>query len=79
MNATTTKGETVKHKLECKMVFGRKDPSCPRCQELLNGAAPIQWRGAWRNEHTQRQREAIRSHDVTACAQANGVCTHFEY
>lgn len=22
------------------MAFGRKDPTCPRCRELLDGAAP---------------------------------------
>ena len=25
------------------MVFGRKDPTCPRCQELLAGAKPVRW------------------------------------
>lgn len=69
----------MRHKPDCKMVFGRKDPNCPRCQELLNGAAPIQWRGTWRKEQERRQIEAIRAHDFAACAQANGVCTHFEY
>ena len=24
-------------------VFGRKTPGCPRCDELLAGAAPVQW------------------------------------
>ena len=33
----------TKHSADCKMVFGRKDPNCPRCQELLNGAKPIRW------------------------------------
>jgi hypothetical protein len=32
----------TKHKSDCNMAFGRKDPSCPRCQELLNGATPRQ-------------------------------------
>lgn len=30
----------VRHKDNCKMAFGRKDSTCPRCQELLNGATP---------------------------------------
>jgi hypothetical protein len=30
----------TKHKADCSMVFGRKDPTCPRCQELLAGSAP---------------------------------------
>ncbi len=70
----------TKHKADCKMVFGRKDATCPRCQELLRGAAPIQWRGAWRKEQEQRQIAAINTHDFTACARTNGgVCTHFDY
>lgn len=24
-------------------VFGRKTPGCPRCDELLAGAKPVQW------------------------------------
>lgn len=30
----------TKHSPTCRMAFGRKDPDCPRCQELLQGAAP---------------------------------------
>lgn len=26
-------------------VFGKKTPGCPRCDELLAGAAPVVWRG----------------------------------
>lgn len=32
---TTTK---TAHKTDCKMAFGRKDATCPRCQEMLSGA-----------------------------------------
>ena len=28
------------------VVFGRRVADCPRCQELTNGAAPIQWSGS---------------------------------
>jgi hypothetical protein len=33
----------TKHKDDCKMTFGRKDATCPRCAELLAGAAPRSW------------------------------------
>jgi hypothetical protein len=33
----------TKHLVDCKMAFGRKDPSCPRCQELMAGSAPRTW------------------------------------
>lgn len=36
----------TKHSKTCKMQFGRKDPTCPRCQELLEGAPPR--KRAWR-------------------------------
>lgn len=39
MNNQSTQQNT-QHKADCRMAFGRKDPSCPRCQELLNGASP---------------------------------------
>ena len=32
--------------------FGRKTPGCPRCDELLSGAAPVRW-----NTEAARQRE----------------------
>lgn len=35
-----TKSGATKHAVSCAMAFGRKDPTCPRCQELLAGAAP---------------------------------------
>lgn len=28
------------HKSDCKRIFRRYDPDCPRCQELAAGAAP---------------------------------------
>lgn len=29
----------IAHKDDCNKAFSRKDPTCPRCQELLNGAS----------------------------------------
>ncbi len=28
----------TKHKNDCKRIFDRYDPECPRCQELIKGA-----------------------------------------
>lgn len=42
---TWTKSTTTKHTCGGP-VFGRKTPGCPRCDELLAGAAPVQWAGA---------------------------------
>ena len=44
----------TKHSMDCKMVFGRKDASCPRCQELLNGAAPIKWANSFKQNDARR-------------------------
>lgn len=54
------------------VVFGRKVDGCPRCLELLNGAAPVQWRTR-KAEGAQRVRW-IREHN---CKQAGcgPVCT----
>lgn len=56
-------------------VFGRKTPSCPRCDELLNGAAPIVWRQ--HNAEAQRLHE-IRSHDCRV-SRCGPVCTFGDY
>lgn len=68
----------MKHLPDCKMAFGRKDPNCPRCQELLNGDAPIKAWGFAKRLEEQRTLAAIRSHDFAACARQNIVCTHFD-
>ncbi len=45
----------MKHKDDCNMAFGRKDPSCPRCMELINGSPA---RSGWqKNYYTQKARE----------------------
>ena len=51
---------STKHSEDCKMAFGRKDPSCPRFQELLNGAAPIKWSQSF------QQRDALRCAEIDA-------------
>lgn len=37
-----SKNTTTKHTCGGP-VFGRKTPGCPRCDELLAGAAPVAW------------------------------------
>lgn len=43
------------------MAWGRKDKSCPRCQELLNGAKP---RAGWQRDYyaTKRLADTMRKH-----------------
>ena len=77
----------TKHSPDCRMVFGRKDPECPRCQELLAGAAP---RSGWQKDHfsrkrqleTQRRRE-MDEHFAPGGPHARGlcgpVCTAFDW
>jgi len=77
----------TKHKTDCKMVFGRKDKSCPRCQELLNGAKP---RLGWQTDYFIHQeqvdsstRRAIKAHFAPGGPHEQGkcgpVCTAFDW
>jgi hypothetical protein len=64
-------------------VFGRKTPGCPRCDELLAGAAPIQqpWRGSRQRDDAERS-AAIRAHFNSAHHRSGGcgpVCTYGEW
>jgi hypothetical protein len=38
--AHTTTETGTKHAADCKRVFNRYDATCPRCQELAQGAKP---------------------------------------
>ena len=53
--------------------FGRKTPGCPRCDELLAGAKPVQWALTGRQEDARRAAE-IRAHDCRA-SRCAVVCT----
>jgi hypothetical protein len=48
------KNGDLKHSQECEMAFGRKDPKCPRCQELLNGAEK---RDGWQAKYYDKSRQ----------------------
>lgn len=68
----------TKHKIDCNMSFGRKDKTCPRCIELINGSKP---RSGWQKDYYENKKrnkrimiEAIRKHDckISNCMP---VCT----
>jgi hypothetical protein len=66
----------TKHKSDCKMSFGKKDSTCPRCQELLAGAAP---REGWQQDYYAQQKQANRflanaKHCCGGCSDF-GICT----
>jgi hypothetical protein len=67
-----SKSTTTKHTCGGP-AFGRKTPGCPRCDELLAGAAPVKWGMTSKQEDKQRAAE-IRAHDCkrSRCA---SVCT----
>ena len=57
--------------------FGRKTPGCPRCDELLAGAQPVQWRASRRQEDARRSAE-VRAHFAGERHRTGGcgpVCT----
>jgi len=60
------------------VVFGRKVAGCPRCDELKNGAAPVQWRGASKQAFELQRRAEIRRHDCKA-SRCGPVCTYGDY
>ena len=60
------------------LIFGRRVDDCPRCQELANGAAPIQWSGSRKAAMEAEQIRAIRNHDCKA-SHCGPVCTFGEW
>lgn len=38
--------------------FGKKTPGCPRCDELITGAAPRAWRGQALRDYNRKAEEA---------------------
>ena len=51
-----TKSTTTKHTCGGP-VFGQKTPGCPRCDELLAGAAPVKWAMSAKQEDARRSAE----------------------
>jgi hypothetical protein len=63
--------------------FGRKTPGCPRCDELIAGAAPVvqSWRGS-RQRDADRHRAECAAHFASAKHRSGGcgpVCTFGEW
>ncbi len=76
--AVHAKNGQLKHSSQCQMTFGRKDPKCHRCVELMNGSTP---REGWQKsyfKHKKIQEEieinAIRNHDCKKSG-CGPVCT----
>lgn len=70
------------HKPDCKMSFGRKDSSCPRCQELIQGAPA---RDGWQKQYFSKKKKeeadrilAIRNHNCTTSGCAP-ICVAFDW
>ncbi len=64
-------------------VFGKKTPGCPRCDELIAGAKPVQWhteaekeRNAQRDRETRRHFQSGGDHELGRCGV---VCTFGEW
>ena len=58
-------------------VFGRTQAGCPRCDQLLDGSAPVRWSNAGARKRRAERVEAIRAHDCKA-SRCGPVCTAFE-
>ena len=65
-------------------VFGRKTPGCPRCDELIAGAAPVVQ--AWRGQRARDEAgmsAAIHAHFAPGGPHSRGacgpVCTAFDW
>lgn len=65
------------HSATCSKAFGRLDASCPRCQELAQGAPARNWGQAGRQQEL-RVLAAISAHDCKA-SHCGPVCTAFEW
>jgi len=62
--------------------FGRKTPGCPRCDELLNGAAPVVQPWRRRGSDDARRSREIHEHFASARHRSGGcgpVCTFGEW
>lgn len=72
--ATKTATATTKHTCGGP-IFGRKTPGCPRCDELLAGAAPVRWTThSYGYSADLRRSYEIRNHSCQASG-CGVVCT----
>jgi len=73
-NQTPLMAQNTAHAADCRMTFGRRDPSCPRCRELLAGAEPRRGWGSRRAADDVRRIREIRDHDCRKSG-CGPVCT----
>lgn len=80
---TWSKSNTTKH--TCNdghgPAFGRKTAGCPRCDELLSGARPVQWAHS-RHQDDRRLSAEISAHFTSQRHLSGGcgpVCTFGEW
>lgn len=75
---TERTGRTTKHTCGGP-VFGKKTPGCPRCDELLAGAPPVEWRSSQRD--FDRRRDAIERANPHNCTKSGcgPICTYGDW
>lgn len=66
----------TKHSSDCKMIFGRKDESCPRCLELINGSPS---RDGWQKRFFAKQKLELRAVAHVCSGKCGSVCTFGEW
>lgn len=84
--ALYNKNGSLAHSHNCRMAFGRKDKTCPRCVEMMTGAPA---RSGWQNDYykIKAQNDKIAAdaiaHHFKTCKICNGVtsgvCTWGDY
>lgn len=82
-DAVHNKDGSLAHSYDCKMAFGRKDPRCPRCIEMLNGAKPREgWQARYYqtklfSENQEQRFYELHKKTCKICTgQIKGVCTY---
>lgn len=71
------KNTTTKH--SCGgVVFGKKTKGCPRCDELLAGAAPTKWGSTLAKEREDAFMRALKSHNCKSHG-CLSICVAFDH
>jgi len=85
--AEYNKDGSLRHSMDCKMAFGRKDVNCPRCAEMLSGAPT---RSGWQSGYFETKKRQVEVEKASRAAHfapdgphATGkcgpVCTAFDW
>ncbi len=81
-----SKSTTTKHTCNGARgpAFGRKTPGCPRCDEMIAGAAPVRQPGSRQRQRDEAERSAaMRAHFAAGGVHSRGecgpVCTAFDW